>query len=174
MKDEFDDFSDAIDNIKVERKRKPFKITQLKLEYSHWNFGNPDIGMPITTSVELTCNYNYEKEKLEWKKTISHTYLSFKDIKEYTTDIYEEELNNPDELIKKIETYDLRELKNNYFTEEEHENYTHWELSYNNYFKIAGTVDQSISEYEGISDLLEFKTIIEKKKKKVQEKKESI
>ena len=35
MNNEFDDFSNAIDNIKVDRTRPDFKIKQLKLEHYH-------------------------------------------------------------------------------------------------------------------------------------------
>lgn len=167
---ELDDFSNVIDNASVERKKNIFKINQLKLEHFHWNFGELDVGMPITTSIELTCNYSFEKEKLEWKKIISHTYLSLKKDKKYTTDKYEEEIGNPDELLKKIENYDLRELKNNYFTEENPERFTHWELTYNHYFKIVGTYDQSIFEFEKISELLQFKMIINQEIRKIQAK----
>lgn len=167
---EFDDFSNVIDNVSVERKKNIFKINQLKLEHFHWNFGELDVGMPITTSIELTCNYSFEKEKLEWKKIISHTYLSLKKDKKYTTDKYEEEIDNPDESLKKIENYDLRELKNNYFTEENPERFTHWELTYNHYFKIVGTYDQSIFEFEKISELLQFKMIINQEIRKIQAK----
>lgn len=170
MNNEFDDFSNAIDNINVDRKKNTFEINQLKIEHFHWNSGDIDVGMPITTSVEMTCNYNFEKEKLEWKKIISHTYLSLENGKEYTTDTYDEEIDNPDELIEKIQNYDLRDLKNNYFTEENPERFSHWELTYNNYFKIVGTYDQEISKFKKISELLDFKKIIDEEVKKVQEK----
>lgn len=174
MNNEFDDFSNAIDNINVDRKKNTFEINQLKIEHCHWNSGDIDVGMPITTSVEMTCNYNFEKEKLEWKKIISHTYLSLENGKEYTTDTYDEEIDNPDELIEKIQNYDLRDLKNNYFTEENPERFSHWELTYNNYFKIVGTYDQEISKFKKISELLDFKKIIDEEVKKVQEKLENM
>lgn len=170
MNNEFDDFSNAIDNIKVDRKKSAFEISQLKIEHFHWNSGDIDVGMPITTSIELACNYNFKKEKLEWKKIVSHTYLSLKNYKDSTTDTYEEEIANPDGLIKKLENYDLRELKNNYFTEENPERFTHWELTYNHYFKIVGTYDQIVSEFEKISDILNFKKIIDDENKKIQNK----
>ncbi len=170
MNNEFDDFSNAIGNVNVERNKNTFKISQLKIEHFHWNSGDIDVGMPVTTSVELTCNYNFEKEKLEWKKTISHTYLSLDNDKEYTTDTNDEEIENPDELIKIIENYDLRELKNNYFTEENPERFTHWELTYNHYFKIVGTYDQNVFEFEKIRDILDFKKIIDIEIKRIQNK----
>lgn len=170
MNNEYDDFSGAIDNIQIDRTRPEFELNQLKLEHHHWSSGEIDVGMPITTSVELTCNYNFEKEKLEWKKTISHTYLSLENDKEQNTDNYDEQIENPDEIIKEIEKNDLRELKNNYFTEENPERFTHWELTYNNYFKIVGTYDQNVVEFDKISDILNFKNIIDEETKKVQDK----
>lgn len=167
MDNDIDDYSKAIENVTIERERKPFEINQLKLEHFHWNSGDIYIGMPITTSLELTCKYNYEEDKLEWKKTISHTYLSIEPGEEYTTDSYEEKLDNSAELIKEIQNYDLRDLKNNYYTEEDTEKFTHWELTYNNYFKITGTYDQVITEFKIISELLQFKTIIEKEVNKI-------
>ena len=170
MNNESDDFSSVIENVKVERKRNPFEINQLKIEHFYWDYDNIDVGAPVSTSVELICNYNYEEEILEWNKIISHTYLSIDNDSNYTTDTYQEKIENPDKLIKKIEKYDLRDLKNNYFTEEEPERFTHWELTYNNYFKIVGTYDQDIKEFKEISKLLNFKGIIKEEVNKIQEK----
>ena len=68
MNNEFDDFNNAIDNIKVDRTKPMFKINQLKLEHFHWNSGDIDVGMPLTTSIELISNYNFEKENV----SVSH------------------------------------------------------------------------------------------------------
>lgn len=168
------DFNNTINNIQAINEKNVFKINQLKLEHFYWNFDNIDIGAPITTSIELTCYYNYETEKLEWKKTISHTYLSLENCTKHTTDTYDEKIENPDELIKAIELYDLRDLKNNYFTEKEPENFSHWELTYNTYFKIVGTYDQIIIEFEKISRLLQFKEIIKQETQKIRKKLETI
>ena len=51
MDKEFDDFSDITFNDKMEIKKEPFKLTQLKLEYFHWNNDEREPGMPITTSM---------------------------------------------------------------------------------------------------------------------------
>ena len=170
MNNEFDDFGNAIDNIEVDRKRNLFKINQLKIEHFHLNSGDIDAGMPISTSVELNCIYNFEKEKLEWIKTISHTYSSLNSSLEYTTDTYDQNIENPNQLIEKLEKYDLRDLKNNYFTEDNPDRFTHWELTYNHYFKIVGTYDQNVTEFEKISDILNFKEIISAENRKVQNK----
>ena len=71
------------------------------------------------------------------EKIVSHTYLSLENDREQTIDTYEEELENSYDLTKNLESCDLRDLKNNYFTEENPERFTHWELTYNNYFKMA-------------------------------------
>jgi len=174
MNNEFDDFSNIIDDeIKIEREKKTFELTQLKLEHYHWNSGDIDVGMPVTTSLELKCEYNFESQKLDWKKTISHTYLSLEDYHNHTTSSYTEIIENFN-IIKEIEKYDLRGLKNNYFTDENPDRFTHWELTYNNYFKISGTYDQEIEAYVKISELLGFKEIIETETKKIQEKLEQL
>ena len=170
MKNEYDDFGNIItDNIKIERENRPFELTQLKLEHYHWNSGEFDIGMPVTTSIELKCEYNFESQKKEWKKTISHTYLSLEDYHNHTTESHVENIEDFS-LIKEIEKYDLRNLKNNYFTDEDPERFKHWELTYNNYFKISGTYDQEIEAYLKISELLDFKRIIKIETKKIEEK----
>lgn len=173
MDNDYDDFSNVVDDIKVEREKNKFELIQLKLEHYHWNSGDIDVGMPVRTSVELTCEYNMEKEKLEWNKTIAHTYVSLDNYKETTTDSYTKKIDNPDTLIKALETFDLRNLKNNYFTDKNPNRFTHWELIYNNYFKIVGTYDQEIEEFTKISDILEFRKVIEEETKKVREKLEN-
>ena len=89
---------------------------------------------------------------------------------EYTTDTYDQNIENPNQLIEKLEKYDLRDLKNNYFTEDNPDRFTHWELTYNHYFKIVGTYDQNVAEFEKISDILNFKEIISAENRKVQNK----
>ncbi len=170
MDNTFDDFDGAIDDINVERKKNKFELVQLKLEHYYFNSGDIDAGMPLSTSIELSCNYNFEKAKLEWTKIVSHTYLSLNNPHENVTDTYTEEVSNIEQLIREIEKYDLRDLKNNYFTEENPDSFTHWELTYNHYFKIVGTYDQEIEEFSKIGHLLEFRKIIEDETKKVQDK----
>ena len=169
MDKEFDDFSDITFNDKMEIKKEPFKLTQLKLEYFHWNNDEREPGMPITTSMELEHIYNYEKQKIEWTKKVIHKYVSFEDRHDCSVVSNLSDLEE-DNMMKEIEKYDLRDLKNNYFTEEKPECFRHWELTYNYYFKISGTFDQEIEEYEKISQLLEFNQIIKSEVRKVQEK----
>ncbi len=167
MNSEFDDFQNAIDNIEIKTKRDAFKINQLKLEHFHWFSGEIYPGKPVSTSIELTSAYDHIQNICHWQKTISRTYISLEDGKTYLTNKHSETLDNADDLIKKIEEYDLRDLKNNYFNEAEPECYTYWELTYNNHFKIVGTYDECIKEFDIISELLDFKNIIDEESKKV-------
>ena len=94
-----DNFKDIIDKgVKVERNNVHFKITQLKLTNYYWNSGEIDIGMPISTSIELICKYDFEKDILVWNKKISHTYSSLDNCYEQTTDSYMEEVENANDL----------------------------------------------------------------------------
>jgi hypothetical protein len=161
---ELDDWNDI--NIEVERDKKEFKLTQLKLNHYYWNSGEIDNEKAINTSVELISRYNIDTDKLEWKKIISHTYISSNE--KETTDTYEEDIN--EEIIKEIEKYDLRDLKNNYFTEETPEKFTYWEITYNNNFKIVGTYDQEIDEFINIKRILDFNKIMKEEIVKIQNK----
>ena len=158
---------DVTEDIEIEENKKEFKLEHLKIENYYWNSGEINLGMPISTSIELTSNYNFETNKLDWTKTISHTYISLEDEKKYETNTHEEKIENPEEIIKKLEENDLRDLKNNYFTDETPEKFTHWELTYNYYFKIVGTYDKEIEEFTNIKDILDFKKIMEEETKKV-------
>jgi len=166
-----DNFEDIInENIEIKRNNNPFKISQLKLTNYYWNSGDIDVGMPISTSVELNCKYNFDKEILEWTKKVSHTYLSLYDTFEEVTDTYVDKLQNAEEIISKLEEHDLRNLNNNYFTDENPERFTHWEITYNTYFKIVGTYDQELDIFKKFSELLDFKKIMDEELKKVEDK----
>ena len=156
------DWKEAIKNIKVERERKEFKLAQLKLEHFYFNSGDIDDGMPVSTSIELVNKYNFEEKKEKWQKTISHTYINLGNESNEETNTYEEVLEN-EEIIKELEKYDLRDLNNNYFTEEAPEKYSYWTLSYNYKFKIVGTYDQEIDEFKNIKNILGFEEIIKEK-----------
>lgn len=169
MNEIFDDFSDVLNNISIEREKTKFEITHLKLKHYYWNEEERNINMPISTSIELTCRYDFENNKLIWKKTISYTYQNLNNCYENQTNSYTEELYDSDKIINEIEKYDLRELKNNYFTDKEPNNFTYWELTYNNYFKIVGTYDQEIEAFKEISNILNFKKIIKEVPKKIED-----
>lgn len=166
-----DNFENIInENIKIERNNIPFKITQLKLTHYYWNSGDIDVGMPISTSIELTSKYNFETDTLEWNKIITHIYISLEDCYKTITDSYRVRLFNSNEIISRLEKNDLRNFNNNYFTDENPDRFTHWEITYNTYFKIVGTYDQELEVFKKFSELLNFKEIMETEIKKVDEK----
>ncbi len=163
-----------IKNENIEIERKEFKMKQIMLEHFYFNSGDIEAGMPISTSLELKCNYDFASKSLLWKKIVVHNYISLEDGQSLSTDSYEEDINNGDELIKTMETYDLRELNNNYFSEEGLERFTHWEITYNKLFKIVGTYDNEISEYTFLSDTLNFKKIRDLEIKKIRDRIDTI
>ena len=145
-----------------------FELKQLKLTFHHFSSGDLYKGMPLATSVELKNEYNFEKREEYWVKVVSHTYVSLEESHKDSTDTYEEKIDG--NIIKELETYDLRNLKNNYFTDRNPERFTHWEIEYNYYFKIVGTYDQELEEIKKISEILNFKQIIEEETNKIKEK----
>ena len=145
-----------------------FVIDHLKLEHFYYNTGYIYDGFPISTSVEIYCESNSHAQDYEWLKKVTHTYVKnktsfFKKGSGYETSSYTEKIENAEDLLHKIEEYDLRKLGNNYYTKGSHE---HWEVSYNSLFKIVGSYDQEVSEVEAISNLLDFKRIIEEEREK--------
>ncbi len=167
----YENFEDIINkDIEVEVKKTPFKINHLKISHYYWNSGEINIAMPISTSIELISKYGFEKDKLEWNKKVTHTYLSLENCQEKTADSYTEKLVNADEIISELEENDLRNLKNNYFTDAEPERFTHWEITYNTRFKIVGTYDQELAEFKKISELLNLKKTMSDELEKVNEK----
>ena len=160
-------------NINDNFKDIPFKLTQIKLEHHHFYDSDLKNGMAIKTSVELKEEYDFTKDVLVWKKVISHTYVDLNNSMKEVTDTYMVDVD--DSIINKIKEFDLRKLQNNYFTDQQPQNLSHWEISYNNYFKICGTYDQEIKEYTMISELLDFETIITNELNKINNKiKESL
>lgn len=149
--------------------RECFKLNQIKLEHFYYNSGEMNVGMPLSTSIELSCSYEYENQSLVWKKEVIHSYASLEDSLSKSINSYEEVLSNGEELVKELETIDLRELKNNYFSEEDPERLMHWEITYNNYFKIVGTYDNEVEELGKLSEVLDFKKIMNEEKDKVKE-----
>lgn len=160
------DWETSIRDIKVEKEEKEFKLKQLELKHIYTDTGDIYNGMPISTSIKLISKYNPELKKQEWKKVISHTYINLEKENQEETNTYDEELKD-ETIINKIENYDLRKLKNNYFTEESPEKFTYWELSYNYVFKIVGTYDQEINEVTNIKNILNFNNIIKEELAKI-------
>lgn len=130
------------------------KIYNLKLVHHYYDSGDNTSNYPIEVSIELVSNY--KNEFLEWKKLITHTNFN---INEEETHIKEESLNDLN-IIKEIESMNLKDLKNNYYTNQAPENFSYWEIQYNYNFKIVGTYDNEIYEYKRISELLNFTSII--------------
>lgn len=148
----------------VDVKRDEFKLEQIKVEHFYFNADDKEAGMPISTSVELKSDYNFELQKLEWKKVIVHKYFSLNDSITVSINSHEEKCDDSEKLIKELEKYDLRELKNNYFNNDDSERFIHWEITYNNYFRIVGTYDNEIEELEKLSEILDLKNIMQKEK----------
>ena len=72
--------------------------------------------------------------------------------------------------MKTLENNDLRNLKNNYFSDDKIESYSHWEVEYNYYFKIAGTFDLEPDEIKEVVNVLNCNKIIEEELLKVEKK----
>ena len=136
-----------------------FKLNQLKLIHYHLDSSDIKALEPIKTSIELKSNYNYEENKLNWIKIITHIYYDQETL-EPKANIYQEEVKDMEKLISQLEQNDLRILKNNYFTENIIENSSYWEINYNNYFYIVGTYDQQPQLVQNIINLLDLKKII--------------
>lgn len=160
-----DEFLDIIESVEVEKKS--FKLFQLKLEHFYFNSGDIDVGIPVSTSVELVSDYNFEERDTDWKVIVKHTFLSFEDCRISDSLEYVKELPNIDDVLKQLKSIDLRDLKNNYYTDENPEKLSHWEITYNNIFKIVGTYDQEIKEFKTLSKLLDFKNIMKEEVEKV-------
>ena len=130
-----------------------FELKQIKLSHYHFNNGNYSKGMPIITSLELLLDNDKTIKK------ISHEYI-YDEINRLTKiNSYEEIINNTS-IFKSLELYDLKNLKNNYYTDYGIEKLSHYEINYNYMFKIVGTYDNEINEYKDICDILGFKELI--------------
>ena len=124
------------DTFNNKKENSKWNCTQIKLEHQHSFTGFIYPGAPISTSLEIAIRFNPETQKEEWIKTVSHTYISLENSDETTTDTHQEKLENPNDLIQKLETYDLPNLKSNYFIGEGKYRFSRWELTYNENFKI--------------------------------------
>lgn len=160
-----EDFSSVL-NINVERKKEKYKLYNIMFIHYYFNSGDIEVGNPIFTSVELKSNYNYEMQKLEWNKIIKHSYYGYNDNFESIINEREEKLSDF-ELITELENIDLRDYKNNYFTDSDTDRFTHWEIHYNDYFSIVGTYDQEFKEVNKIKEILDVKNIIQEEIEKV-------
>jgi hypothetical protein len=171
MVDNNDGFMELInEKVKEQADITPFEINNIKIVHHHFNMGDIDLGEPIETSLELISKYDFERQKVVWTKVISHTYYSQTGGNDNATDSFSFELNDCDLLISELEKLDLRHLRNNYFTAIKPEMFTHWEICYNNHFKVVGTYDKEIVELKKLSDLFDFKNVIREECKKINKK----
>ena len=150
-----DDFEDVINNTEVVIKQKPFDLYKIKVNYCHWFSGDIMIGQPVRTSLILN---RYEKSKI-----IEHSYYGYEDSHEIVTDVEKNDFPDCDKLFNKLKNIDLRNLKNNYFTNSNPESFRHWEVEYNDYFKISGTFDQMPEEITNIFDILKIDKLAKEK-----------
>ena len=140
-----------------------FEIKQIKIEHFYWNSNEVGPGVPVSTSIELFIN-----ELNTWKKRTTHNYHSIYDTVTIASNKQIEDLNELN-IIDEIKKYDLTSLKNNYFTDKQPENLSHWELTYNYLFKIVGTYDQEIDILKKISELLKLNDIMDEEQLKVKD-----
>lgn len=146
--------------------REVFKLSQLKYTKHHWISGEIVNGCPITTSIEIKPEMLGNK----WKVNIIHKYMIENDASVQEKIINKQYYLPYEEMILEIlEKEDLRNLKNNYFSDDKIQSYSHWELEYNNYFKISGTFDREPKEVKKIVNILNCENIINEALAKVDE-----
>lgn len=136
-------------------------LDQIKYECFFSTVDAPCSGMPINFSVDLRSKFDIKSRKRIWIKTILYSFISYQNINEKETRKREEKLENSTEIIKRLEEIDLRNLKNNYFTDFIPEKFSHWELTYNHYFKVVGTFDREVEEIKEVSKILDVKKIMD-------------
>lgn len=98
-------------------------------------------GCPITTSIEIKPEMLSNK----WKVNIVHKYM-LEDGQEEKVINKQYDLPNEEVILKILEKNYLRDLKNNYFSDDKIQKYSHWELEYNYYFKISDTFNREPEE----------------------------
>lgn len=150
--------------INASSNREAFKLSQLKYTKHHWMSGEIVNGCPITTSIEIKPEMLSNK----WKVDIVHKYM-LEDNHEKKVINKQYDLPNEKAILGILEKEDLRNLKNNYFSDDKIQKYSHWELEYNYYFKISGTFDQEPKEVKKVVSVLNCENIINEALKKVDE-----
>ncbi len=157
-------YLDQKEELKLNTKE-PFELSHLKYTKYHWMSGAISDGCPITTSIEI----NREMLSNKWKVNIIHKYMLAKEHEEKIIS-HQYDLPNQEIVLKTLENNDLRNLKNNYFSDDKIESYSHWEVEYNYYFKIAGTFDLEPDEIKEVVNVLNCNKIIEEELLKVEKK----
>ncbi len=150
--------------INASSNREAFKLSQLKYTKHHWMSGEIVNGCPITTSIEIKPEMLSNK----WKVNIVHKYM-LEDNHEKKVINKQYDLPNEKAILGILEKEDLSDLKNNYFSDDKIQKYSHWELEYNYYFKISGTFDQEPKEVKKVVSVLNCENIINEALKKVDE-----
>lgn len=146
------------------KEKETFKLNMIKLSHHHYFKDDAYDGMPIITSVQI------DKKDDKYLKTVKHIYVDTSAFNNVNMSYYTEEIENGDDLFSIFEKYDLKNLKNNYFTDTDKERYQYYEIDYNDTFKIVGTYDNEIIEYKDFCDILNFKDIIKEEIRKIKEK----
>lgn len=144
--------------------REPFKLSQLKYTKHHWMSGAIVDGCPITTSIEIKPEMLDNK----WRVNIIHKYM-LEDSHEEKAINKQYDLPSQETILEILENNDLRDLKNNYFSDDKIQRYSHWELEYNYYFKISGTFDNEPDEVKKVISVLNCENIINEALSKVDE-----
>lgn len=146
-----------------------FKLTSLKYTKYHFMSGEIYDGCPISTSIEIKIGpQDIQANKRIYTKIITHTYM-LEDNFEKKSNVQNYELENSENIMASLEKIDLKNLKNNYFSDDPKKQFSHWELEYNNYFKISGTFDNEIDEIKEIKTILDFEQIERNELEKVKE-----
>ena len=162
-----DDFNN-IDFSKIERINYEVKINNITLTHFYQDLGEKYAGKPIKTSIKL------EKVNNIWKEIIIHYYLDFQNLETIKENITEIENIKIAEFIQKLEKYNLKDYKNNYYTQDPEENSEYWQIEYNDKFKITGTYDSQIDILILLINFLEFSKIKKFESEKIKMKLEEI
>ena len=75
---------------------------------------------------------------------------------------------------QKLEKYNLKDYKNNYYTQDPEENSEYWQIEYNDKFKITGTYDSQIDILILLINFLDFSKIKKFESEKIKMKLEEI
>lgn len=134
----------------IKKERNSFKLNQIKISNFYTYDSDYVKGQVISNSIEIInntmiININYIDNELNKKN-----------------DITEKSINS--DILKNIESIDLRGLNNNYIYED---NGNYWSIEYNNIFKICGDFNNTIDEYNKIIEIIDYKNIINNRLKEI-------
>lgn len=134
----------------IKKERNSFKLNQIKISNFYTYDSDYVKGQVISNSIEIInnkmiININYIDNELNKKN-----------------DITEKSINS--DILKNIESIDLRGLNNNYIYED---NGNYWSIEYNNKFKICGDFNNTIDKYNTIIEIIDYKNIINNRLKEI-------